>query len=502
MFVTGRLLTAAIERARANAEAGEWPPSSMRQLAEARYEDRLHPRDRVGRWADVLDKLASPGRTEGPKPGQHRTVEALRGRWAELDRALLPYAGHAEAPEARDIVRKQQLISKLIHHRSIDEGGPEGVGEPGGPVDVLVIGAGPAGLQAAINGGAEGLDTLLIDPNTEPGGQAGLSSRIENLMGFPTGVTGEQLAKQSYEQALRLGARAELGVSATGLEYDPGSGMKTVALSDGRKVKARAVVLAGGVQFRKIDFPGADSPDIVYGNSKQLKLRCGKGDAVIVGGANSAAQAAVDVSNSGAHKVTLLVRHKVDARMSKYMLDQLRSDPKIEIVEDATLDHAKTGDDGRVTGVVLKDGRELPATAIGLFIGSAPSAKWADLDLDERGFVKVGGEGREYLESSVPGVFAAGDIRASSNHRVASAVGDGTLAIAEAWGRVKEVGHRKVSEAADPRDDEDSPEIARPGQWADIEREAAAIPDDEADRSYAALLELDAEQPYTGGEGE
>jgi thioredoxin reductase (NADPH) len=374
------------------------------------------------------------------------------------------------------------------------------VGEPGGPVDVLVIGAGPAGLQAAINGGTEGMDTLLIDPNTEPGGQAGLSSRIENLMGFPTGVTGEQLAKQAYEQAQRVGARTELGVAATGLEYDPDTGMKTVALSDGRKVKARAVVLAGGVQFRKIDFPGADSPDIVYGNSKNLKLRCGHGDAIIVGGANSAGQAAVDVAAS-ARKVTLLVRHKVDARMSKYLIDQLRSDPKIEIVEDATLDHVTKGDDGRVTGIVLKDGREMPATAVGLFIGSAPSAKWADLDLDERGFVKVGGEGREYLESSVPGVFAAGDIRASSNHRVASAIGDGAQAIAEAWARVKEVGHKDVSEAAGP-EDEDNPEIARPGQWSDIEREAAAIPDDEADKSYAALLELDAEQPYTGGEGE
>jgi hypothetical protein len=93
MLVTGRLLAAAIERARANAAAGEWPPSSIRQLGEARYEDRFHPRDRVGRWAEVLDKLASPGRTEGPKPGKHESVEALRGRWAELDRALLPYAG-------------------------------------------------------------------------------------------------------------------------------------------------------------------------------------------------------------------------------------------------------------------------------------------------------------------------------------------------------------------------------------------------------------------------
>lgn len=521
--VNGPLLELALERARANARAGEWPREGL-DLAEADFRAALHPRDREGRWRDVLGTIARhespeaapPARVDLPAPAAHArpSVGALQHRWATLDRELMPYVGNPTAPAARDIIRKQEIITKLIHHRDLDAGGPGGVGQPGGPLDVLVVGAGPAGLSAAIYGATEGLDTMLVDAGSEPGGQAGLSSRIENVLGFPAGVTGAQYASMGLEQARRVGADAQLGVRATSLRYDEHSGMKTVRLSDGRELTARSVVLAGGVQFRRLDFPGSDNPAVVYGDSRALKERCDGREAVIVGGGNSAGQAAIDAATEASH-VTILLRHgHLEDRMSSYLVSQIRDDPNVTVLEDAEVAEARPRADGKLGTVVLRDGRELPAGALGLFVGSAPKAEWSGVERDERGYVRVGGEGRGALETSVPGVYAAGDLRAGSVHRVITAAADGAQAIALAHARVGEVG-RRATEAGDGTGSELFDELLRLAEttfgpdfelWpvgadGDAEREAAEIPNDDADRWLAAIGRLDSEAPETGADG-
>lgn len=400
----------------------------------------------------------------------------LQRKWATLDRELLPYAGRPNEPGARKIIDEQKAVVKLIHHHNLDEGGHAGIGKPGGAHDVVVVGAGPAGLSAAIYGATEGLDTLLVDAEPKAGGQARMSSRIENVLGFPAGITGRQLAEMSLDQAERTGAEVKLGVSVKSLTYDPETGLKTLVLSNGETISSRAVVIAGGVQFRKMDFPGSDSPDVVYGDSTTLKERCeGKG-VVIVGGANSAGQAAIDVATKASH-VTLLIRKgNIRDKMSAYLVDQLESDPKVTIL------HAEIGSaseaDGRMTGITLKDGRKVDAAALGLFIGSAPAADWSGVERDDHGFVKVGEKG-DMLETSTPGVFAAGDVRTGSMHRVIAAASDGAVAISQVHGYMSRLaGAHQVVEGA-------------------VE-DAAAIDNDEADDFMDRMDELDQGQPFTG----
>lgn len=407
---------------------------------------------------------------------------ALKTRWAELDRKLLPYAGQPRNPEAVKIMDEQLQTVRDMHALDLDEGTPEGVGLPGGPRDVVIVGAGPAGLQAAINGGTEGLDTLLVDQNPLPGGQIALSSRVENVLGFPAGVSGAEIAQTGLEQAQRVGAEAKLGVACTGLSYDPDTGLKTLTFSDGSTADARAVVIAGGVQFNTMTFPGADSKGVVYGDSQTVKELSEGGHAVIVGGGNSAGQAAVDVA-SKAESVTLLVRgDSLTESMSPYLIDQLEGDPHVSIrygAEVASATAATPG--GDLQSVTLRDGTVLPTSALGAFVGSSPKTDWAaSVEREPHGFIRTGGSGSSSpLETNIPGVYAAGDVRDGSQHRVVGAAGDGGLAVASAWQYVtKNFGQAKAGRAATIR-------------FSIAKR-------DPGNAFLEQVAKLDREEPYTG----
>lgn len=358
----------------------------------------------------------------------------LKTRWAELDREMLPYAGQPDNPESVRIISEQLEVYKEMHALNLDEGNKEGVGMPGGPRDVVVVGAGPAGLQAAINGGTEGLDTLMVDANPIPGGQIALSSRVENVLGFPAGISGQELAQDGLLQAQRVGAETKLGVGVTGLSYNPETGMKTLTFSDGSMEEARAVVIAGGVQFNTLSFPGADSKSVVYGDSNQIKALARGGEAAIVGGGNSAGQAALYVAPT-ADKVTMLVRgDSLTESMSPYLIDQLESDPHIAIRYNSEIAAAEKTPSGTLESISLRDGTVLPTDTVGVFVGSSPRTDWAGVERDERGFITTGGKGSSSpLETSIPGVYAAGDVRSGSQHRVVTAAGEGGLAVANAW---------------------------------------------------------------------
>jgi thioredoxin reductase len=410
------------------------------------------------------------------------SYSALKERWARLDRDLLPYAGQPDHPEAKRIVAEQKAVVKLMHHKNVDRGTPADIGKPGEPYDTVIVGAGPAGLSAAIYGATEGLDTLLVEAEPKAGGQAEHSSRIENVLGFPAGITGKQLASMGLEQAQRTGAKTMFNTKVVGMSYDKKTGEKRLKLSNGRTVRARSVVIAGGVQFNQLEFPGHDSPSVVYGDSEELKKKCKGGEVVIIGGANSAGQAAIDAAQT-ASSVTILVRKgSIRDSMSEYLVQQLESDPKITILGDAEIASAQQDENGELTTITLKDGRVLNCKALGLFIGSSPKTTWADgVERDQRGYILVGQGGAE-LETSVPGVFAAGDVRAGSIHRVITSAADGAAAIS--------MTHQYLSKLAD------AGKMVQGG--SEFETDAAVIPDDGADKWMNALWTYDWSVPFTG----
>jgi thioredoxin reductase (NADPH) len=312
--------------------------------------------------------------------------------------------------------------------------------------DMIVVGAGPAGLAGAVYGASEGLKTLVIEPDA-PGGQAGSSSRIENYLGFPSGVTGSELGRRALTQATRFGAEF-LTQRATGMRID--GQYRFIQLGDGREVSSHTVLLSPGVQYRKLEIPGAaelTGRGIYYGAALVEALSCKDEDVFVVGGANSAGQAALHFAKY-ASKVTMLVRGDgLSATMSKYLIDEIVHTSNI-VVEASTQVLEAVGDE-RLKAVRLRSPageREVSASSLFVFIGAAPVTAWLPQVLvrDDKGFLLAGPdlrvdgkwpegwhETREpfLLESSVPGVFVAGDVRHGSVKRVASAVGEGSIAV-------------------------------------------------------------------------
>jgi len=315
--------------------------------------------------------------------------------------------------------------------------------------DLVVVGAGPAGLAVAVYGASEGLQTLVIEQKA-PGGQAGTSSMIENYLGFPGGVTGEDLARRATAQARKFGAELLEAQEATGLRrHDP---YRLVMLSDGREVACYVVVLASGMSVRTLDIPGMQpliGAGVYYGAAQTEGARYRGKDIGIVGGANSAGQGALFFSRH-ARKVTMVVRGgSIRDSMSHYLVTRIRAAPNIEVLErvevcavhgSPTLERLmlRRAEDGRTSS--------LDVSALFIFVGAAPRSETVAgvVELDERGFVLTGGDllrngqrpagwtlDRDPLpfETSVPGVFAAGDVRAGSNRRVAAAVGEGSAAV-------------------------------------------------------------------------
>jgi thioredoxin reductase (NADPH) len=315
--------------------------------------------------------------------------------------------------------------------------------------DLVVVGGGPAGLGSAVYGASEGLRTVLVERQAT-GGQAGQSSRIENYLGFPDGVSGAQLTDRARRQAAKFGAEVLSARDVVGLEARGSA--RVVRFGDGSEIAAHSVVLATGVSYRSLDAPGVaefTGRGIFYGSAATEAPTCRGLDVYIVGGANSAGQAAVFFSRH-AKTVTLLVRGaSLESSMSYYLIKQLESIENVSVRTRTEVCEAQGN--GHLERLVLSD-RDTGATEIVdcgpmfVFIGAAPRTEWLDgvLVRDHRGFVRTGPdlltEGKPpagwsldrepyYLESSVPGVFVAGDVRAESVKRVASAVGEGAMAV-------------------------------------------------------------------------
>jgi thioredoxin reductase (NADPH) len=315
--------------------------------------------------------------------------------------------------------------------------------------DVTVVGAGPAGLAAAMYAASEGLGVLVLETAT-PGGQAGSSSMIRNYLGFPWGVAGADLAERGIRQAAHFGARFAIAPPARSLRTDADE--RVIALEDGREVRSRTVVLATGVTYRRLEAPGVDrlvGRGVFYGAATAEARALGDARACIVGAGNSAGQLAAALAQAGA-RVTLLVRRNSLAKsMSAYLIAELEADQRVSVLTNSVVEEALG--ESHLEAVAIRDRateeiRELTSDALFVMIGAEPQTGWlgASLARDDRGFVLTGAnllsEGRPpegwplprspmVLETSVPGVFAAGDVRHGSIKRVAGAAGEGAASI-------------------------------------------------------------------------
>ncbi|MEM1209618.1 MAG: FAD-dependent oxidoreductase [Planctomycetota bacterium] len=316
-------------------------------------------------------------------------------------------------------------------------------------VDLLVVGAGPGGLASAVYGGSEGLDTLVIEADS-PGGQAGTSSRIENYLGFPMGVSGDDLTQRAVLQARKFGVT--LTSPRTVDTIDCEGMVKRVRLSGGEVVTARSVVVAVGVDYRKLPCPDCERYDgrgVYYGASHQEAEQCRDETVVVVGGGNSAGQAAINLAQTAAHVLLVIRRDSLAESMSRYLIDRIDRADNIELVTETQLT-GFVGEGGlkRVT-MTRRDGGEskVETSSVFVMIGADPRTDWLRgcVGLDDRGFIVTGEDARHHpdfadhwgqtnrepflLETTRPGIFAVGDVRSGSIKRVASAVGEGSMAV-------------------------------------------------------------------------
>jgi thioredoxin reductase (NADPH) len=415
----------------------------------------------------------------------HQTISMVLLEWAEANRAA-PYTVHivgeswtgrayelrealqqcamshrfclADSPEGRTFVaaaRAGATLPLVVFPNgtvlenptnleiSLSTGGPI---EPGNAVfDVIIVGAGPAGLSAAVYGASEGLSTLVIDKGGI-GGQATSSSLIRNYLGFPRGVSGRQLAQNAYSQAWVFGANFAFMHMVTGIVREDDH--LVVTLSDGRQVRSSAVLLAMGVSYRRLDVPALEAlvgAGVYYGGSTSEAPALVGRDVFVLGGANSAGQSALHLAQY-ARTVTLLVRAtSLRDGMSEYLVRQVEATQNIHTCLGCEV--VGGGGDGRLDHLVLRDiasksESTVDARALFILIGAEPHTGWlpAEIEQDERGFILTGADISQRsaprfnrspfpLETSMPGVFAAGDVRHGSVKRVASAVGEGSIAV-------------------------------------------------------------------------
>jgi thioredoxin reductase (NADPH) len=308
--------------------------------------------------------------------------------------------------------------------------------------DLVIVGGGPAGLAAAVYGASEGLRTVLVEREA-PGGQAGQSSLIENYLGFPAGLSGSDLARRATDQARRLGAELVTVQDAVAVRAE-GAG-RLVELSGGGTLSANTVLVASGVSYRQYDAPGfaeLTGAGVYYGAALTEAKSCEEQHVVIIGGANSAGQAAVHFAGF-ASKVTILVRSTLQKSMSHYLIEQISALPNVDVRTGATATAAEG--DGRLRQLRVRDAdgaeQAMDVDACFVFIGASPRTDWLDgvVARDQRGFILAGPDAQAagwplkrdpyLLETSVPGIFVAGDVRARSIKRVASAVGEGSMAV-------------------------------------------------------------------------
>jgi len=315
--------------------------------------------------------------------------------------------------------------------------------------DLIIVGGGPAGLAAAVYGASEGLKTVMIEREA-PGGQAGTSSRIENYLGFPVGLSGGDLARRAVTQARRFGVEILTPQEVTGIRVeDP---YRFITLIDGSEISCHALILALGVAWRRLNVPGLEQltgAGVYYGAAQTEAMTCQGEEVYIIGGANSAGQAAMYFSRY-ARKVTMLVRGDSLAKsMSQYLIDQIEETPNITVQVHSSVVEAK-GETSlealTIANAVTGETETVPATSLFIFIGASPRTQWLDgvVERDERDFILTGPDLKHdghrpkrwtldrdpyLLETNVPGVFAVGDVRHGSVKRVASGVGEGSICV-------------------------------------------------------------------------
>jgi thioredoxin reductase (NADPH) len=345
------------------------------------------------------------------------------------------------------ICRYDRVLKNPTNEEVADCLGMNAAIQPGHVRDLVVVGAGPAGLAAAVYGASEGLDVLVVESHA-PGGQAGSSSKIENYLGFPTGISGQALAGRAFMQAEKFGADVVIARSGARLrcERQPYS----IELADGSSVSTRTVIIATGAQYRKValpELPRYEGVGVYYGATGVEAQLCQDEDVIVVGGGNSAGQAAIFLARTARH-VLMLVRGKGLAdTMSRYLIHRIEASGNITLRSFTEV--SRLEGDGRLERVHLVDSRTgerfpMPIRHVFLMTGAMPNTGWlADcVALDDKGFVKTGpdltedelaswplGRPPHLLETNRPGVFAVGDVRANSVKRVASAVGEGSICV-------------------------------------------------------------------------
>ena len=363
----------------------------------------------------------------------HHMLEQLGIDDTKLPIVIFPDGSHLVKPDVRQIAEKVNL--KTHAEKPF--------------YDVIIVGAGPAGLAAAVYGASEGLSTLLLEREAS-GGQAGMSTCIENYLGFPAGLSGGELALRAVTQAKRFGAEIVLPRSARGVTVH--GQYRSVTLEDGSAVHCHALLLACGVSYRKLDVPGMDAligAGVYYGSSMADAMFCKNEDVFVVGGGNSAGQAALYFAKY-ARQVTMLVLEDLLSRnMSKYLIDRIENVDNIDVKTSIRV--AAVHGNGHLQSITIVNEQKhekqtLPATSIFIFIGAQPLTNWLQniVKRDEKGFILTGRDllddglfpeqwslDREpfFLETNVPGIFVAGDVRHGSIKRVASSVGEGAMAV-------------------------------------------------------------------------
>jgi thioredoxin reductase (NADPH) len=428
-------------------------------------EEKLYP---------VLDDLLEDWQAGYKTP--YSGLRVLGTRWSPASHQLKDFLGRNQVPYQWtdvELAAPDKEVQQLIPNVDLKSASLPLVVLPGGEVlsnpevddlaariglrtraettfyDFVIVGGGPAGLAAAVYGASEGLKTLLVE-RSAPGGQAGMSSRIENYLGFPSGLTGADLARRAFTQAKRFGAEILAPQEAVGLRVD--GPYRFIKLRDGSEISCHALLIASGLSWRKLDIPGIErlqEAGVYYGASMTEAQLCSGEDVFVVGGANSAGQAAVYFAQF-ARSVTMLVRgNSLEKSMSQYLIDQIREVPNIKVESQAEV--VEVHGNGHLESITIANHasesvRTAQTSALFIFIGAVPCTGWLRglLPMDERGYLLTGAmlprdggrpkgwaEERDpfIFESVIPGVFAAGDTRHSSIKRVASAVGEGSITV-------------------------------------------------------------------------
>jgi len=409
--------------------AGYKPPFEGLRVVGNRWSDRSHAvkdflaRNRVPyRWLDV----------EGSEEAKGLVSRADHGE-PKLPLVVFEDGTYLESPE--NVAVAERIGLKTRAERPF--------------YDLVIVGAGPAGLAAAVYGASEGLNTVLVEKEA-PGGQAGTSSRIENYLGFPRGLSGGDLSRRAVDQAKRFRVEILTPQEVAGVRVeDP---YRVVTLGDGSEISCHALLITTGVSYRRLDVPGAENltgKGVYYGAALTEALSCQDEDVYIVGGANSAGQAAVYFARFARRVVILYRSGDLGKGMSRYLIDQIEETPNIEVRTNSTVVEA-FGEEN-LERISIKDSRTgevetVPANSMFIFIGAEPKTDWLDgvVERDEKGFILAGPDlmagGKRpkgwtpdrdpfLLETSVPGIFVAGDVRRGSVKRVASGVGEGSIAV-------------------------------------------------------------------------